>query len=201
MERLINPRGLDPEAAHAADLDALMEQLETRVRSVDNGENYMRSHPGTIAPMPRGIAIFETSGLWEDHSTPSRDMRILIALKVLADLPERIRRHPELFLLSGESPAVAAGRIERLHSQRLKERFITYTRSNGSPWRLSLGEIYRRRLGLEMAYNPNDCLERRWAATPGTPEFATCSRQAPAGQRAHMEEYRAWFREARRPPR
>jgi len=201
MERLINPRGLDPEAAYAASLEALIEQLETRVRSVDNGESYMRTHPGTVAPMPRGPAIFETTGLWEDYATPSRDMRILIALKVLADLPERIRRNPELYLLHGEGAAAAAARIERLHSQRLKERFITYTRSDNSPWRLSLGEIYQRRSGLEIAYNPNDCVERRWGAAPGTPEFATCGRQAPAEQRTRMEEYRPWFREARRPPR
>jgi hypothetical protein len=201
MERLINPRGLDPEAAYTAAMEALIEQLETRVRSVDNSENYMRTHPGTVAPMPHGPAIFETSGLWEDYATPSRDMRILIALKVLADLPGRIRRHPELYLLHGESPAAAAARIERLHSQRLKERFITYTRSDGSPWRLSLGEIYQRRSGLEIAYNPNDCVERRWGSTPGMPDFATCGRQAPAEQRARMEEYRTWFREVRRPPR
>ena len=201
MEKLINPHGLDPEAAYAATLDALMEQLETRVRSVDIGENFMRTHPGIIAPMPRGSAIFETTGLWEDYATPSRDMRILIALKVLADLPERIRRHPELFLLGRERPAAAAARIEDLHTKRIRECFITYTRSNGSSWRLSLAEIYKRRSGLEMAYNPNDCMERRWAATPGTPEFTTCNRQAPAEQRARMEEYRLWFREARRPPR
>ncbi|HXX81809.1 MAG TPA: hypothetical protein VEI46_09680, partial [Thermodesulfovibrionales bacterium] len=201
MERLINPRGLGPEAAYAASLEALMEQLETRVRSVDNGENYMRTHPGTIAPMPRGPAVFETSGLWEDYATPSRDMRILIALKVLTDLPERIRRHPELFLLRGESPEAAAEHVEGLHGQRLTERFITYTRSDGSPWHLSLGEIYQRRSGLEIAYNPNDCVERRWGAFPGTPEFTTCKRQAPAEQRMRMEEYRPWFREARRPPR
>lgn len=201
MERLINPRGLDPEAAYTASLEALMEQLETRVRSVDNGEAYMRIHPGTVAPMPRGPAIFETTGLWEDYATPSRDMRILIALKVLADMPKRIRHNPELYLLRGESPEAAATRIEHLHRERLKERFITYTRSDGSPWRLSLGEIYGRRSGLEIAYNPNDCVERRWAAFPGTPEFATCGRQAPAEQRTRMEEYRPWFREARRPPR
>lgn len=201
MERLINPRGLDAEAAYAATLEALMEQLETRVRSVDNGKSYMRTHPGTVAPMPRGRAIFETTGLWEDYATPSRDMRILIALKVLADLPERIRSNPELYLLRGENPAAAAARIERLHSQSLKEHFITYTRSDGSPWRLSLGEIYLRRSGLEIAYNPNDCVERRWGATPGTPDFATCGRQAPAEQRTRMEEYRLWFRETRWPAR
>jgi hypothetical protein len=200
MERLINPRGLDPDAAYAGALDALMEQLETRVRSVDNGEVYMRAHPATVVPMPRGPAIFESTGLWEDYSTPSRDMRLLIALKVLADLPERIRRHPELYVLRDEG-AAAAARIERLHAQRIREVFITYSRSDGSPWRLSLAEIYERRPGLEIAYNPNDCVERRWGAAPGTPDYGTCRRRSPAEQRERMEEYRLWFREARRPPR
>jgi len=201
MERLINPRGLDPEEAYEATLDALMEQLETRVGSVANGEEYMRTHPGTVVPMPRGSAIFETVGPWEDFATPSRDMRLLIALRVLADLPERIRRHPELYLLKGENAAVAAARIERLHVRRSRERFVTYTRSDGAPSRLSLAEIYARRPGLEIAYNPNDCVERRWGAVPGTPDFATCRRSAPVEQRERMEKYRPWFREARRPPR
>ena len=201
MEKLINPRGLSPDAAYTATLTALMEQLETRVRSVDNGEAYMRSHPGTIVPMPRGPSIFETTGPWEDYATPSRDMRILIALKVLEGLPARIRRHPELYVLRHETAAAAASRIERLHTQRIQESFITYTRSDGSPWRLSLAEIYARRPGLEIAYNPNDCVERRWGASPGSPDFATCRRQTPPEQRARLEEYRPWFREARRPPR
>lgn len=201
MERLINPQGLDVEAAYSSTLEALMEQLETRVRSVDNGETYMRGHPGIVIPMPRGRAIFETTGLWEDYSTPSRDMRILIALNVLAGLPDRIGRNPELYLLRGQSPAVAAARIERLHNETLKERYITYTRSDGSPWRLSLGDIYQRRSGLEIAYNPNDCVECRWGAAKGAPDFATCGRHAPAEQRRRMEEYRPWFHETRWPSR
>jgi hypothetical protein len=201
LERLINPRGLDPEAAYTATLEALMEQLETRVQSVANGEQYLRAHPGTIVAMPKGPAIFETTGPWEDYATPSRDMRLLIALKVLADLPERIRRHPELFVLHDDSAPAAAARIEQLHAQRSRERFVTYTRSDGTPWRLSLAEIYARRPGLEVAYNPNDCVERRWGAAPGTPDFNTCRRRAPAEQQQRMEEYRPWFREARRPPR
>jgi hypothetical protein len=200
MTRLINPEGLDPEAAYASMLEALMEQLQTRVKSVDNGERFMRTHRGAIQ-MPRGPAIFETTGPWEDYSTPSRDMRLLIAMKVLAGLPDRIRRYPDLYVLGRESPSAAASRIERLHDRRAGERSITYTRSDGSPWRLSLAEIYARRPALEMAYNPNDCVERRWGASPGAPEYATCRRQAPAAQRARMEEYRRWFRETRRPPR
>lgn len=201
MERLINPHGLDPDAAYAATLDALMEKLEARVRSVDNGEVYMRAHPGTVVPMPRGPAIFETTGLWEDYSTPSRDMRLLIAMKVLADLPERIRRHPELYVLRGEGATAAAARVERLHAQSIRERFITYSRSDGSPWRLSLAEIYKRMPELEIAYNPNDCVERRWGATLVTPDYGTCRRRSPAEQQERMEEYRLWFREARFPAR
>jgi len=201
MERLINPQGLEPAAAYAATLTALLEQLESRVRSVDNGEEYLRAHPGSVIPMPNGAAIFETTGAWEDYATPSRDMRLLIALKVLADIPERIRRHPQLYRLGGESAAAAAERIERLHAQRIQEHFVTYTRSDGSQWRLSLAEIIARRPALEIAYNPNDCVERRWGAVSGTPEAATCRRSAPVDQRTRMEEYRPWFRSSQRPPR
>lgn len=200
MERLINPRGLDPEAAYTATLEALMEQLATRVDSVDRGEDYVRRHGGVI-PMPEGVAIFETQGPWEDYSTPSRDMRLLIAMRVLADLPGRIRRYPDLYRLDRQGPAAAAARIERLHASRSQERSITYTRSDGSPWRLTLAEIYARKPALEVGYNPNDCVERRWGAAPGTREHKTCRRRAPAGQQARMETYRPWFRDTRRPPR
>jgi hypothetical protein len=201
MELLINPSGLDPEAAYSAALEALVEQLQTRVAAVDRGEAHIRAHPDTLVPMPSGPAIFETTGPWEDYSTPSRDMRLLIAMKVLEGLPRRIRRHPELYALGRERAAAAAARVERLHRGTLGERFISYTRSDGSPWQLSLAEIYARRPGLEMGYNPNDCVERRWGASPGTREYTTCRRQAPADQHARMEEYRPWFRETRRPPR
>jgi hypothetical protein len=111
------------------------------------------------------------------------------------------RRHPELYVLRGEGAPAAAARIERLHAQRIREHFITYTRSDGSPWRLNLAEIYQRTPGLEIAYNPNDCVEWRWGAAPGTPDYGTCRRRSPAEQRERMEEHRLWFREARRPPR
>jgi hypothetical protein len=52
-----------------------------------------------------------------------------------------------------------------------------------------------------MAYNPNDCVEVRWAAPEGSDEVRPCHRHAPEDQRTRMTQYRAWFREARRPPR
>jgi hypothetical protein len=44
-------------------------------------------------------------------------------------------------------------------------------------------------------------VERRWGASPDTSDYITCRRQAPADQRARMQEYRPWFRDTTRPPR
>lgn len=201
VHRLVNPAGLTPAATYEAALAALLEQLDTRLTAVATGEAWMQAHPDTVVTMPRGAAIFETVGEWEDYSTPSRDLRLLIALAVLDELPARLRAYPELFRLDGQPVEAAAAAVEALHRQRLGERSITYTRSDGSPQVLTLAEVYARRAALEVAYNPNDCIERRWGATPDTPDYATCRREAPAAQRARMESYREWFHELRRPPR
>jgi hypothetical protein len=200
MSALINPQGLDPVRAYEDTLDALVEQLQTRVGSVENGKRYMRGHPHPM-PMPEGAHIFETVGPWEDYATPSRDLRLLIAMNVLAQLPDRILRHPELYVLGGRRAADARAEVEALHARRIYERTIVYTRSDGSPWTLTVADVLARRTALEMAYNPNDCVEIRWGAADGTEEYAPCRRHAPAEQRAHMTAYRPWFREARRPPR
>lgn len=199
LTQLINPLDLDPKQAYEATLNALVEQIETRVISVDNGEAYYRRNPHSIIPMPSGAAIFQTVGPWEDYSTPSRDMRLLIAINVLNGLPEKIERYPELFVLNGQRPQEARDEVEQHHAKRIHERSIRYTRSDGSLWELSVAEVLARKSALEMAYNPNDCVEIRWGAQPDTEEYATCRRHSPEAQRAKMEQYRIWFRETRRP--
>ena len=201
MGALINPQGLDPVRAYEDMLDALVEQLQTRVGSVDNGERYMRAHPNPPVPMPQGARIFETIGPWEDYSTPSRDMRLIIAMNVITGLPDRMVRHPELYVLSGRSAEEARAGVEALHARRVRERTILYSRSDGSPWTLTVADILARKAAFEMTYNPNDCVEIRWGAAEGTDEYAPCRRHAPVEQRARMAAYRQWFREARRPPR
>jgi len=199
--RLINPAGLDSVQAYEAALDALMEQLETRVTAVENGEDYARRHPGAVIAMPEGKAIFETIGPWEDYSTPSRDMRLLIAMKVLTGFADRIERHPDAFVLNGASPQQVKADLERHHARRIHERSLRYQRSDGSVWTLSLAEILGRKSAFEMGYNPNDCAETRWGARADTEEGASCNRHAPKAQHARMEQIRQWFREAKRPPR
>ncbi len=201
MSVLIDPQGLDPVRAYEDMLDALVEQLQTRIGSVDNGERYMSAHRTPPIPMPQGASIFETIGPWEDYSTPSRDMRLIIAMNVLTALPDRIVRHPELFVLNGPSAAEARAEVEALHARLVHERTIAYSRSDGSPWTLTLADILARKAAFEMSYNPNDCVEIRWGAADGTDEYGPCQRHAPEEQRARMEAYRPWFREARRPPR
>ena len=201
VAKLINPAGLDARAAYAETMNALVEQLTTRLGSVDNGERYLREQHNPVVPMPVGPKIFETTGPWEDYATPSRDLRLLIALRVLTGLPARISEHPELFVLGGRKPAEVRAEIETLHEQQIHERAIAYRRSDGSAFKLTVADILARRPALEMAYNPNDCVELRWGASAGTGDFATCARHAPDEQRARMQEYRAWFHEAKRPPR
>jgi hypothetical protein len=176
-----------------------VEQIETRVTSVDNGEAYFHKHPGSVISMPGGAAIFQTIGAWEDYSTPSRDTRLIIAINVLNGLPEKIVRHPELFVLNGRSPEQAKAGIKQYHTRRIQERSLRYTRTDGSPWELSVAEVLARKPAYEMAYNPNDCAEIRCSAKPGTEEYSTCRRHATAEQRAKMKQYRIWFRETRRP--
>ncbi len=201
VAKLINPSGLDARTAYAETMNALVEQLSTRVGSVDNGERYMREKISPVVPMPVGPKIFETTGPWEDYATPSRDMRLLIAVRVLAGLPAKISEHPDLFLLGGRKPADVRAEIEALHEKQIRERSIDYRRSDGSPFRLTVADVLARRTALEMAYNPNDCVEIRWGASQETADFGTCKRHAPDEQRGRMQEYRTWFHEARRPPR
>jgi hypothetical protein len=67
--------------------------------------------------------------------------------------------------------------------------------------KLTLKDRVARKAGFEMSYNPNDCVELRWAAPPGSPELASCTRHAPADQQAKMTDARAWFRDRKRPAR
>jgi hypothetical protein len=200
MYKLINPKGLNAKQAYEATLTALVEQLETRVKSIENGEAYFRKGGGSIA-MPNGAAIFETVGPWEDFATPSRDMRLIIAMNVLLKFPEKIQSYPELFNLNANSALKVKTEIELLHGQLTKEKKIQYIRSNGEPWELSVADVLARKSAFEMGYNPNDCVEVRWGAEAGTEEYASCRRNAPAAQIKQMTAAREWFREAKRPSR
>ena len=149
-----------------------------------------------VIPMPPGARIFQTSGPWEDYSTPARDMRLLIALDVLTNFPNKVQRNPVAFSISkSQKLEDLFPELKNLHKKWAKEITIAYTRSNGLPHTLSLADILTRMEKLEMAYNPNDGVEIRWGAAEGTEEYSSCNRRAPFEQRQKMESYRKWFRD------
>jgi hypothetical protein len=102
---------------------------------------------------------------------------------------------------SGKSAADVKAELQNLLATELPGRRFSYTRSDGSPWTLTLKDLSERAGLLEMAYNPNDCVELRWGASANTNEAASCKKFAPSAQRAKMSKYRAWFHERRRPAR
>ena len=78
---------------------------------------------------------------------------------------------------------------------------MSYVATNDTKRTLTLAEIVKRKTEFEMAYNPNDCIEIRWAAPEGSEERASCVARAPSHQTKRMLKYRSWFAERRRPPR
>ncbi|MDB4987687.1 MAG: hypothetical protein JWN04_2865 [Myxococcaceae bacterium] len=198
MDQLIYPRPVAVLDRMARVVDALAEQVERRVEAVDVGEAGMKSVREPV-PMPDGYSIFETSGPWEDFATPSRDMRLLIAIDAVRAFPAQVRAAPERFGVAAASPELS--KVDASLDELLGARHFQYTRSDGSKFDLTLADVVRRVAALETAYNPNDCPEARWGAVEGTPERATCKRTASAEQRALMEKYKSWFHERARPAR
>ncbi len=86
MDDVMSPEPLDPVKAMTDAIASLHEQVKTRVTSVENGRKYQEKKPGEIS-MPNGPSIFQTSGPWEDYSTPARDFRLLIAIDVVRGFP------------------------------------------------------------------------------------------------------------------
>jgi len=201
MDDVLSPSPLDPLTALKDAISSLDEQAKVRVTSVENGRKFLASGKGE-ASMPDGPTIFETGGAWEDFSTPARDLRMLIALDVVRGFPERVARRPERYAMpAGKSVADVKAELEGVLASELATRKFSYTRSDGSQWTLALKDLMDRAPALEMAYNPNDCVELRWGAPEGSEEAATCKRHAPTAQREKMSKYRVWFHERRRPPR
>lgn len=201
MGALINPRPLDPKAMQQSLIDAFDESVRRRVTSVDNGIKWAKNHPRQTAKMPKGYSIFETVGPWEDFATPSRDLRLLISMYTVLKFTDRVKRNPERYGLTAQTVDAAVAELETTRDEALAARSITYVGSDGTERRLSLKEVLDRREGFEMAYNPNDCIEVRWAEAPDSPAMAACQKRAPARQTRRMAKYRQWFKDRRRPPR
>jgi hypothetical protein len=200
MDALITPGKRDPFVAQEEAVQALFEAAKVRVTSVQNGVDNVGS--GTV-DMPSGHAVFETTGAWENYSTPARDLRLLIAIDLVRGFDEKVARNTDVFLSQGQSmDALRKQLVERREKLFADPDFsFEYERSDGSKFRLTVADVIARAKAFEMAYNPNDCPEIRWGAPEGSEERKTCRRRAPAEQQRKMAVYRKWFVERRRPAR
>jgi len=199
VEGMINPRALDPVRMQTSLVDALEESVQRRLSSVQNGEDFMKARGYAPIEMPRGAALFLTSGPWEDYSTPSRDMRLLISIDAVVSFPQSVAAHPERFGIRDADRDEAVQQVRAALQSELEKRSIEYIRSDGSAWKLTLADVVARMKAMEVAYNPNDCAEIRWGAPDGSDERTTCKRRASQGQQSRMLKYRKWFAKRERP--
>jgi len=201
MDDVASPEPLDPVRAMKAAIDSLEEQVRTRVGSVDFGRKFL-DKTAADATMPDGPAIFQTSGAWEDFATPARDFRLLIAIDVVRNYPDRVARRPDRYAMpQGKSVADVKAELQNVLASELASRKFSYTRSDGSSWTLTLADVVERAPAFEMGYNLNDCVELRWGAPENSQEAATCKRHAPQAQRTKMIKYRVWFHDRHWPAR
>ena len=125
-------------------ITSLEEQVKTRVTSVENGRKYQASGHGD-ADMPDGPSIFEAAGAWEDFATPSRDLRLLIAIDVVRGFPDRVARRPDRYAMPNDKTASEVkAELQDVLASELAARKFSYTRSDGSQWTLALKDVAER---------------------------------------------------------
>ena len=202
VESAIHAKPLDIDFLIKELTDSLLESAQRRVLSVQNGDDYIRANGAQKMTMPSGYAVFETTGPWEDFATPSRDMRLLMAIDAVMDLPSHIRRNAKRYGLEREEALEnAVVKTEQALDAILRQSFIQYQNSAGEFVQLSLKTMIERAAALEMAYHPADCNEIRWGEPAASEAYKTCTRRANPAERAKMEKMRVWFKKRVRPPR
>ncbi|MBI5498850.1 MAG: hypothetical protein HY907_01295 [Deltaproteobacteria bacterium] len=202
IDVLLNPEPLDPVAAYRSHMEGVLELLDERRAAVEVAVEYQKEHGWAAIEMPEGGAIFETTGPWEDYSTPARDLRLLIALDELIGFPQYVMDNPAIFRIpEGTSPGALMRSMTEEWRRLSGELGIEYTRSDGSTWHLSLADVVERLERFEQSYNPNECPEVRWGAGRKTDEMGPCERHAPADQVRRMEKIRWWHHMRFRPSR
>src|SRR6204780_4196560 len=112
MDDVMSPEPLDPVRAMQGAITSLEEQVKTCATAVENGRKGQAG--AREAEMPNGPSIFETSGAWEDFSTPARDLRLLIAIDVVRGYPDRVVRRSDRYAMPlGKSAADVKAELQR----------------------------------------------------------------------------------------
>ena len=122
-------------------------------------------------------------------------------MDAVLDFPDLVARLPEDFKISGTTTTEQVKKkLQSILDQKVSDLSISYTRTDGSLQKLTVGEILKRRDAFEMAYNPNDGIEIRWGAPENSNERTTCHRYSPPIQSERMRSVRTWFSKRLHPP-
>jgi hypothetical protein len=201
VEIAIHPKPLSIEESVNELTDALFESANRRLENVQNGDDYMRENGAAHMIMPEGYAVFETSGPWESFATPSRDMRLLVAIDAVNGFPDSIVRNAGRYGYSHDEAVTVSEEARKKIDERLETLSVEYINSKGKPVKLNMLELKNRVENMEMAYHPADCNEIRWGAPENSEEIKTCSRRASATEHQKLLNMRKWFHLRSRPPR
>ena len=201
VEIAIHPKPLSIEESVNELTDALFESANRRLENVQNGDDYIRANGASHMIMPEGYAVFETTGPWESFATPSRDMRLLVAIDAVKGFPDSIIRNANRYGYSHDEAVAVAEEARKKIDERLETLSVQYLNSNSKPVKLNMLELKNRVDNMEMAYHPADCNEIRWGAPEGSEEIKTCSRRASAAEHQKLLNMRKWFHLRSRPPR
>lgn len=95
--------------------------------------------------------IFETTGAWEEYSTPARGFRLLIAIVVVRSFSCRfVRRSGRYAMREGMSVEDVKRELQSVLASELPSHKLSYIRSDGSQWTLSLKNVIGRAMDFEM---------------------------------------------------
>lgn len=127
-----------------------------------------------ISKLPNNI--FGTTGLWEDFSTPSRDMRLrLKAREIMATVKEQYSRFKAGEKLISYSGSNLKQDLVKTFNNAASKCDFSYTKSDGSKKSVSFQNLLSR-IPL-ISFDPYLCPELRWGAT-SEDELATCQDNA-----------------------
>lgn len=156
---------IDADQAVVKLMDSLCSEMKQRVADVDvalNAGTPNSAHPSTLPPN-----IFNTSGTWEDQSTPGRDGRMRAAVGDIARAAvgqwQLVKaKGTGVRFKGGDKVAYRNALLNALNEMDQKCQ-ITYRKSNGGRKTLAFSQILNRL--NKMSFDPYHCSEKRWGAS------------------------------------
>ncbi|MBX2996254.1 MAG: hypothetical protein KF681_15620 [Bdellovibrionaceae bacterium] len=151
--------------------DALCTEMKQRVDDV--AKAIEKGGPGMSHPNELPANIYQTSGFWEDYSTPGRDARMKASVLDISRAAVQKFRQAKTggfgVKYDGSAQDYQAAMKNMVASLNASCK-VTYKKSNGASQTLTFNQVLSRL--NKLSFDPYHCPERRWGASGE--EAATC---------------------------